>query len=116
MQHAIAQHGPITAFMEVYADLYGYKKGNPPYTYDGHSGHCGSHFVLVIGYDIEQRYFAVKNSWGEGWGDGGFFYISYDEVGPNTPCTLGKYISVFEDAILPMGNAGQAFLNKFARL
>jgi hypothetical protein len=36
----------------------------------------GGHAVLLVGYD--DRGFLVKNSWGTGWGDGGYFRITYD--------------------------------------
>lgn len=36
----------------------------------------GGHAVLLVGYD--ERGFLVKNSWGTGWGDGGYCVVSYD--------------------------------------
>jgi hypothetical protein len=36
----------------------------------------GGHAVLLVGYD--ERGFLAKNSWGTGWGDGGYFRITYD--------------------------------------
>jgi len=36
------------------------------------------HTMLVCGYDDGARYFIVKNSWGEEWGDRGYGYLSYD--------------------------------------
>ncbi len=40
--------------------------------------HCGGHAMLVVGYDDERRAFRVLNSWGPDWGDGGFFWLTYD--------------------------------------
>lgn len=37
----------------------------------------GGHAVLASGYDDEKRAFIVRNSWGTGWGDGGYFYMPY---------------------------------------
>ena len=37
----------------------------------------GGHAVLAVGYDNEDRVFIVRNSWGEGWGDAGYFYMPY---------------------------------------
>lgn len=34
----------------------------------------GGHAVCVVGYR-EDGYFIVRNSWGEGWGDKGYFYL-----------------------------------------
>ncbi|MHC1776856.1 MAG: FISUMP domain-containing protein [Lentimicrobium sp.] len=38
------------------------------------------HAVLLVGYDDAQQCFKVKNSWGTGWGEGGYFRIAYDDV------------------------------------
>ncbi|HEX2040818.1 MAG TPA: C1 family peptidase [Acidimicrobiales bacterium] len=37
-----------------------------------------AHALLVVGFDDDERYWIVKNSWGTGWGVGGFGRISYD--------------------------------------
>ena len=37
----------------------------------------GGHAVLVVGYsDITQKWI-VRNSWGDKWGDKGYFYLPY---------------------------------------
>ena len=38
----------------------------------------GGHAVLVCGYDDTKSMFIVRNSWGVGWGDKGYFYLPYD--------------------------------------
>jgi C1A family cysteine protease len=35
----------------------------------------GGHAVLVGGHDNATKRFLVRNSWGEGWGQGGYFTI-----------------------------------------
>jgi C1A family cysteine protease len=37
----------------------------------------GGHAVLAVGYDDETQRFLVRNSWGPGWGQGGYFTIPY---------------------------------------
>ncbi len=37
----------------------------------------GGHALLVVGYDDENKWYVVKNSWGEKWGDQGYCYIPY---------------------------------------
>lgn len=38
----------------------------------------GGHCVAAVGYDDERRVFIVRNSWGDSWGDKGYFYMPYD--------------------------------------
>jgi hypothetical protein len=37
----------------------------------------GYHAVCVVGYDDSRQAFRFVNSWGAGWGDGGFAWLSY---------------------------------------
>jgi len=36
-----------------------------------------AHEVLCVGYNNETKYLTILNSWGEEWGDKGFFYMPY---------------------------------------
>jgi C1A family cysteine protease len=38
----------------------------------------GGHACLTVGYDDSQKVMIVRNSWGDSWGDGGYFYMPYD--------------------------------------
>ena len=40
----------------------------------------GGHAVIAVGYDDKQQRFIVRNSWGRGWGMGGYFTIPYAYV------------------------------------
>ena len=37
----------------------------------------GGHAVLAVGYDDETQRFLVRNSWGRGWGNKGYFTMPY---------------------------------------
>merc|ERR1711953_1045581 len=34
-----------------------------------------NHNVQVIGFNAEENYYIVRNSWGTGWGNAGFIYV-----------------------------------------
>ncbi len=38
----------------------------------------GWHFMTLVGYDDQRQAFRVQNSWGKGWGDHGYAWLSYD--------------------------------------
>lgn len=40
----------------------------------------GGHAVLAVGYDDDKQHFIIRNSWGEEWGDKGYFYMPYDYI------------------------------------
>jgi C1A family cysteine protease len=52
------------------------KTGDVPMPQSGESV-VGGHAVLAVGYDDQERVFVCRNSWGEGWGDAGYFYMPY---------------------------------------
>jgi C1A family cysteine protease len=77
---AIKQHiytyGAVDACFIVYQDFYSYRSGVYRHvTGDVAGGHC----VALIGWDDAQGCWIGKNSWGPGWGDGGFFKIAYGD-------------------------------------
>ena len=37
----------------------------------------GGHAVMAVGYDDENQWFIVRNSWGTGWGMKGYFTLPY---------------------------------------
>ncbi len=41
---------------------------------------CGSHEVVITGYDLEKKVFFFKNSWGKVWGDDGYGTFPIDMI------------------------------------
>ncbi|KAJ8921567.1 hypothetical protein NQ315_010472 [Exocentrus adspersus] len=80
---AVANHGPVAVAVD--ADGYQYYAGG---LYDDPS--CKqeyNHGVVVVGYGTENgnAYWLVKNSWGTGWGDGGYIKMARDK---NNQCSI----------------------------
>ncbi|WP_407526136.1 C1 family peptidase [Methylobacterium oryzisoli] len=70
------QRGPVIGGMQVFEDFMTYQSG----TYESVLGEfLGWHAVAIIGYDDDEQCWIGKNSWGEGWGENGFFRISYGQ-------------------------------------
>jgi len=40
----------------------------------------GGHAVMAVGYDSKKGVFIVRNSWGRGWGMGGYFTMPYQYI------------------------------------
>jgi C1A family cysteine protease len=43
----------------------------------------GGHAICIVGFDDGRRLIKFRNSWGEGWGDHGYGYLSYDYAEKN---------------------------------
>jgi C1A family cysteine protease len=76
---AALMNGPLVAGFNVYTDFFSYHGG--VYHYDGHSSLAGGHAIVIVGYDSNEQYWIVKNSWGASWGEGGYFRIGFGEAG-----------------------------------
>ena len=81
---ALATYGPLPIAFMVYEDFMHYKSGI--YSYAA-GKKLGGHAVLLVGYNDAEQYFIVKNSWGDKWGEDGFFKIAYSEL--NRPVDFG---------------------------
>ncbi|NKQ54950.1 peptidase C1 [Amycolatopsis sp. K13G38] len=77
IKHHIYGYGPVTACMVVYDDFFHYAGGVYRHTTEETSG---GHCVALIGWDDEHGCWIGKNSWGTGWGEGGYFRIAYGEA------------------------------------
>ncbi len=82
MKEHISTYGAVTACFNVFQDFFSYRSGVYRHvTGDLAGGHC----VVLIGYDDAAGCWIGRNSWGPGWGDGGYFRIGYGE------CAIESY-------------------------
>lgn len=56
----------------------------------------GGHAMLIVGYNRNEQYFIVKNSWSAGWGHSGYAYLHY-----NLARSCFKYGYVVESVVPP---------------
>jgi C1A family cysteine protease len=78
MKTWLSTKGPLVACFTVYSDFFNYSSG----IYRHVSGAVrGGHCVCCIGYNDSQKYWIMKNSWGETWGEKGYFRIAYGQCG-----------------------------------
>ena len=40
----------------------------------------GEHAVAAVGYDDNTKFITIRNSWGQNWGNNGYFYMPYDFI------------------------------------
>jgi C1A family cysteine protease len=72
----ISAYGSIVACLNVYEDFFWLGSG----VYSRAIGNfVGNHCVSLVGYEDANSCWIGKNSWGQDWGDGGFFRIAYGQ-------------------------------------
>lgn len=72
----LAGGAPVVIGMRIYTNFY-YLRGDQ--IYDRVEGSwVGNHAVCIVGYDDATSTYRVINSWGQGWGDQGYFRMTYD--------------------------------------
>lgn len=71
------QKGPLVTTMSVYSDFMNYRRGIYKRVSNSYNG---GHAIVLIGYNHNERYFIIRNSWSTGWGESGYGRISYDDT------------------------------------
>ena len=100
IKSALVAYGPTEVTFATYNDFYWYVSG----VYSHVTGSLvGYHAVLVVGYDDANGCFIAKNSWGKGWGEGGFFRIAYSEV--TGDCDFGYQTLSYGDTLISLISA-----------
>jgi C1A family cysteine protease len=84
IKQAVLEYGPAATNMTFFQDLDRHKQG--VYVYDGKSEEQGGHWVVIVGWQDAPEvknggYWICRNSWGEKWGENGYFNIAYGECG-----------------------------------
>ena len=76
IKSAIVNNGPVPTYFHVYKDFRFHKKGIYKHRWGESSG---PHYICIVGYNDDPGYWIVKNSWGTGVNDEGWFNIAYGE-------------------------------------
>ncbi|CAL6023473.1 Cathepsin_B [Hexamita inflata] len=87
--HKTTCQGSVQTGFAVYTDFGYYMKGIYQHKYGRQEG---GHAVTFVGYGQENgvKYWVVRNSWGETWGENGYFRIlrGVNECGIEDACYL----------------------------
>ena len=80
MRSAIYHNNPFAVGIAVYESFESQEVANTgvvtmPNTESEHM--LGGHAISVVGYNDLDQTFIARNSWGDSWGDKGYFYIPY---------------------------------------
>jgi C1A family cysteine protease len=76
----LASSKPVIIAIEVYPD-YDNMNSTTNTSYDDFSGVSrGGHANCIVGYDDSKKAFKVANSWGTGWGVGGYYWLPYSAI------------------------------------
>ncbi|MEY4331685.1 MAG: hypothetical protein RLZZ196_423 [Bacteroidota bacterium] len=72
---ALYNHHPIMIGIEIDNNFYNAYNG---YIWRTFGTSIAGHGVSVVGYDDSKHAYKLMNSWGTGWGTGGFIWVDYD--------------------------------------
>lgn len=83
IQEYLIEKGPLSVAMGIGSNFGGYFDGDIyRCTNDGGANHA----VVIAGYNEAEEYWIVKNSWGTGWEDNGYFKVGCGE------CSIENYV------------------------
>lgn len=92
LKAAICKYGPVSASVAVTKAFKSYIGGVFDEDYPGPTNHA----IVLVGWDDARGAWLLRNSWGAGWGEGGYMWIKYDSN------SVGKYATwVLVDEIKP---------------
>ena len=72
---AVAQNGPVSICIDAEHSFINYKSGiynGPCSTKVVRQNHC----VSIVGYDAQEKYWLVRNTWGKSWGEDGYIRMA----------------------------------------
>lgn len=79
MLDALNNNLPVLFGMLVYTTFDGITKENSTLDIDNKPS-AGGHAVSLVGYDLSAKKILARNSFGDDWGDGGYFWVTFQYV------------------------------------
>lgn len=77
---SIRDLGPVVLGVGCYEEIFS-PEPDGFVSYPSQPQYCyGGHAILACGYDKAKERVLFKNSWSEGWGDGGYGWLGYDYI------------------------------------
>jgi hypothetical protein len=70
---------PVIAGMRLTTSIAQVSPSNPVWRPSAFDKLAKNHAVVVVGYDSYRNEFTLLNSWGSGWGDGGYFRMKFSD-------------------------------------
>ena len=99
IKNALYNSGPLPATFNVYSDFFSYRSGVYSVT---STSFQGRHAVVIVGYDDAAGALIVKNSWGTGWGENGYFRVAYSQLdGGSSAMEFGQEVLAYGSASSP---------------
>lgn len=80
IKKAIMRGNPVVIELQVTAEFKNLKQTRFYDPKQGDKTAAGTQHLVIVGYDEERRAFELQNSWGREWGNGGYVWMSYDDV------------------------------------
>lgn len=74
----LSRGGPLCAVFHIYFDFFNYHAGIYTHVTGGDAGY---HCAEIVGYSDPDGCWICKNSWGDTWGENGYFRIAYGQCG-----------------------------------
>ena len=79
IKHEIYRWGPVSAGFRVYTNFYTFNPKLETYEWDKQEPQVGGHAVVIVGWTEDS--WIIRNTWGEKWGDNGYFYMKFNQCG-----------------------------------
>jgi hypothetical protein len=88
MKEALCRFGPLAVSMRATNAFRAYTGG----VFDAFVHGDTNHAVTLVGWDDTKQAWLIKNSWGTGWGEGGYMWIAYgcSSIGYNATWVQAK--------------------------
>lgn len=98
MMYLLADGFPFVLGISVYESFYQFSKLAPlPLPTESL---LGGHAIMAVGYDLLEKVFIIRNSWGVEWGDKGYFYLPFSYISDHSLAMDFWTVKIMEDGIL----------------